>query len=158
MPGPGTGPRPSGWETLLQGNVQFHGHLPPVNAVYFRPSLSWQQQLLFGGNERSYRNPAFQYEYQLGLNFLTTGRIAILAAMYLPTKFLSSEDCGTAEDLHRLQHRYWNIISRKAKNFRAMSKTSSTRRLCTPVVTNFKESHTVHIQQIIYITARNNLF
>ena len=104
----------------------------------------------------------FRYDprtyYQLGLNLLATGRLAIPTAIYLSTKLLSYEDWGGAEDLNILQHRYENIILRKAKNFRPMLKPLSTWNLCTPVVVNFKESHTVQIQQIIYVIARNNPF
>ena len=104
----------------------------------------------------------FRYDprtyYQLGLNLLATGRLAIPTAIYLSTKLFSYEDWGGAEDLNILQHRYENIILRKAKNFRPMLKPLSTWNLCTPVVVNFKESHTVQIQQIIYVIARNNPF
>jgi len=105
--------------------------------------------------DRPARSPS-AFKYELCLDLPIIGRLAILVSIYLHTKLLSSADCGAAENLHGPQHRCEHIISRKAKNFRVVSKPLSTWSLCTPVVVNFKESHMVHIQQIIYMIARNN--
>ena len=153
-----------GWGVSSTRRLHFTPGKDPVPILQeagWEPGPVWT-----GGKSRPHRDsipdrPARSqsaFKYHLGLNLLTTGRLAIITAVYLPTKLLSSEDCGAAEDLRRPQHRWQNIISRKAKKFRAMSKPLLTRSLCTPVVVNFKEFHMVHIQQIIYIIARNNLF